>query len=383
MRVAGRGAIWAKWAVCQAYSLPTEGYLGRGCTYAPSLRKFSVDADGNVRFGLGAVKGLGDAAVEAIIKERMENGPFSSVFDFVQRVPTSACKRNNLESLVLSGSFDCFTDIMREQYFALNSRGEVFLDSLARYGARYQMDKNAAQNSLFGDMEMVEISTPEIPQAAPWSALERLNKERELVGIYLSAHPLDDFAIILQDVCNTRMADLQDMEKLVNKDLTLGGMVTAVRRGVSKAGKPYGIVTIEDYSGSFEIALFGQDWPTWGSYMDVGNTLFITAKCQPRQWDPSKLEFRIGKIDFLADVKDTLIESITITMGLDALDDDTVMSLSSIVKDSPGTVNLYFQILDPEGQMNLTFQSKTEKISVKKDLISYIESKPALSYKIN
>ena len=348
-----------------------------------SLRKFSVDADGNVRFGLGAVKGLGDAAVEAIIKERMENGPFSSVFDFVQRVPTSACKRNNLESLVLSGSFDCFTDIMREQYFALNSRGEVFLDSLARYGARYQMDKNAAQNSLFGDMEMVEISTPEIPQAAPWSALERLNKERELVGIYLSAHPLDDFAIILQDVCNTRMADLQDMEKLVNKDLTLGGMVTAVRRGVSKAGKPYGIVTIEDYSGSFEIALFGQDWPTWGSYMDVGNTLFITAKCQPRQWDPSKLEFRIGKIDFLADVKDTLIESITITMGLDALDDDTVMSLSSIVKDSPGTVNLYFQILDPEGQMNLTFQSKTEKISVKKDLISYIESKPALSYKIN
>ena len=160
-------------------------------------------------------------------------------------------------------------------------------------------------------------------------------------------------------------------------------MVTAVRRGVSKAGKPYGIVTIEDYSGSFEIALFGQDWPTWGSYMDVGNTLFITAKCQPRQWDPSKLEFRIGKIDFLADVKDTLIESITITMGLDALDDDTVMSLSSIVKDSPGTVDLYFQILDPEGQMNLTFQSKTEKISVKKDLISYIESKPALSYKIN
>ena len=348
-----------------------------------SRRKFSVDEEGNIRFGLGAIKGLGDAAVEAIISERSKNGPFKNVFDFVQRVPSGACKRNNLESLVLSGSFDCFTDITREQYFALNSKGETFIDSLSKYGTRYQTDLNTAQNSLFGDMEMVEISTPEIPQAEPWSSLEKLNKERDLVGIYLSAHPLDDYAVILQDVCNTQMTDLQNMENLVNKDLTLGGMVTAVRRGVSKAGKPYGIVTIEDYSGSFEIALFGQDWPTWGSYMDVGNTLYITAKCQPRQWDPSKLEFKIGKIEFLADVKDSLIDSITISLGIDALDDDMVMSLSAMIKEHPGQASLYFHILDPEGKMNLTFHSKLGKVSVKKDLISYIQSQPALSYKIN
>ena len=142
-------------------------------------------------------------------------------------------------------------------------------------------------------------------------------------------------------------------------------------------------MTLEDYTGAYELPLFGQDWPTWGSYMDVGNTLYITAKCQPRQWDPSKLEFRIGRIDFLADVKDSLVERITITVPLDALDEDIVLSLSDIVKENPGNTELYFHILDPLGQMNLTLQSKAAKVSVKKDLISYIQSKPVLSYKIN
>lgn len=348
-----------------------------------SRRTFSVDEDGNIRFGLGAVKGLGDSAVEAIVKEREENGPYKDVFDFIQRVPNSSVKRNNIESLVLSGAFDCFKGVTREQYFGQNSKGETFIESLVRYGVRYQTDKDTALNSLFGDMEMVEIATPEIPQAEPWSALERLNKERELVGIYLSAHPLDEFAVILQNVCNAHMADLKDLTPFANRDMTLGGMVTAVRKGVSKTGKPYGIVTLEDYSGAYELPLFGQDWPTWGSYMDIGNTLYITAKCQPKQWDPSKLELRIGRIDFLADVKDTLVERITITVGLDALDEDIVLSLSNMVKDSPGNTDLYFHILDPLGQMNLTMQSKRGKVSVKKDLISYIQSKPALSYKIN
>ena len=319
----------------------------------------------------------------AIVKEREAHGPYKNIFDFIQRVPSGAVKRNNLESLVLSGAFDCFDGITREQYFGVNAKGESFIDQLARYGSRYQTDKDAVQNSLFGDMDMVEIATPEVPQAEPWSSLERLNKERDLVGIYLSAHPLDDYAVILQNVCNVHMADLKDLEQFVNMDLTLGGMVTAVRKGISKTGKPYGIVTMEDFTGAYELALFGQDWPTWGSYMDVGNTLYITAKCQPRQWDPSKLDFRIGRIDFLADVKDTLVERITISVALDALDEDIVLSLSDIVKECPGNTDLYFHILDPLGQMNLTMQSKLAKVSVKKDLISYIQSKPVLSYKIN
>ena len=348
-----------------------------------SRRKFSVDSKGNIRFGLGAVKGLGDSAVEAIIKERDTNGPFKGIFDFIQRVSTSACKRNNLESLVLSGAFDCFTEMTREQYLALNSKGETFIDSLARYGSKYQMDKSSAQNSLFGGMDMVEVATPEIPQAEPWSALERLNRERELVGIYLSAHPLDDYSVILTDVCNVHTADLQQMERYANSDLKLGGMVTGVRKGITKTGKPYGIVQFEDYSGSTELPLFGQDWAEWASYMEVGNTLMIYARCQPRQWNPNQLELKIGKIDFLADIKDSVIEKITIAMNVDALDDDTLLSLQCVIRDCPGNSDLYFLIADSDGQTHLNMHSRSTKVSVKKKLISFIESKPALSYKIN
>ena len=348
-----------------------------------SRRKFSVDSKVNIRFGLGAVKGLGDSAVEAIIKERDANGPFKGIFDFIQRVSTSACKRNNLESLVLSGAFDCFTEMTREQYLALNSKGETFIDTLARYGSKYQMDKNSAQNSLFGGMDMVEVATPEIPQAEPWSALERLNRERELVGIYLSAHPLDDYSVILTDVCNVHTTDLQQMERYANSDLKLGGMVTGVRKGITKTGKPYGIVQFEDYSGSMELPLFGQDWAEWASYMEVGNTLMIYARCQPRQWNPNQLELKIGKIDFLADIKDSVIEKITIAMNVDALDDDTLLSLQCIIRDCPGNSDLYFLIADSDGQTHLNMHSRSTKVSVKKNLISFIESKPALSYKIN
>lgn len=347
-----------------------------------SRRKFSVDPGGNIRFGLGAIKGLGDAAVEAIIQEREQHGPYTSIFDFVQRVPVSSCKRNNLESLALSGAFDCF-DIKREQYMALNSKGEVFLDSLARYGAKYQMDKNAATNSLFGDIEIIEVATPEIPLAEPWSALERLNKERDLVGIYLSAHPLDDYSVILKNVCNTQMTDLQDMDSLANKDLKLGGMVTSVRRGVSKTGKAYGIVTIEDYSGSFEIPLFGQDWPTWGEYMTEGSILMIYAKCQPKQWNPGQLEFRILRIEYMADAKDRAIESFTLNIPLQALDDDLLLSLDTIIKQNPGNATFFVHILDPENKANLTLQSRNMRISVGKELISFIETRPELSYRVN
>ena len=348
-----------------------------------SRRKFSVDEAGNIRFGLGAIKGLGDSAVDAIISAREKGGPFKSIFDFVQRVPMGACKRSGLESLALSGAFDCFTDITREQYMANNSRGEVFLDTLARYGSRYQLDRESAQNSLFGGMDMVEIATPEVPTAQPWSSLYRLNKERDLVGIYLSAHPLDEFSVILQGVCNTQMADLQDLAPLANKDLTMGGMVTAVRKGVSKQGKPYGIVTIEDYSGSFEFALFGQDWPTWANYMEVGNTLFITARCQARQYGNGQLEIKFGKIEFLYDIKDSLVTDFTIVMNLKELSDDVLLSLTEILKNSPGNTNLFFRIRESEGAQHITLRSRTEKISVKKDLISYIEGQEGLSFQIN
>ena len=259
-----------------------------------SILKFGVNAKGDIRFGLGAIKGVGENAVDAILDERKKNGPYQSIFDFVQRVNLSVCNRKNLENLALAGAFDCFVNIKREQYFAANSRGEVFLDSLLKYGNLYQTDLAEASNSLFGGFDAIEVATPEIPVADSWSDLERLDKERELVGIYLSAHPLDEFSIILENVCNTQMKELEDLTKLPNQEVTLGGIVTSVREGTTKKGNPFCIARMEDYSGSAELPLFGQDYMDWTRYMKVGCFLFVHAKVQPKQWKKEEGQGREG-----------------------------------------------------------------------------------------
>ena len=357
------------------------GILCLGPDVNKSNRKFSVDMGGDVRFGLGAVKGLGEGAVEIIIKERQQNGPYKSLFDFIHRIPMSAVKRNGLECLVLSGAFDCFEEIKREQYFAPNAKGEIFIDVLIRYATGYQVAMEEAQNSLFGGVEEVEIHTPDIPEAEQWSALERLNKERDLVGIYLSAHPLDEYSIILNQVCNMHLNDMDDLTPFANQDVYFGGIVTGVRQGMSKRGSAFGIVTMEDYSGSHEIALFGNDWVQWSSFMVEGNLLYITARCQARQYDSSRLELKIGRIDFLSDVKDNLIEHITINLPLHAITNDLVYTLKKLTSEN-GPVTMRVCITDAEGNL-LPMQSTQRKITVKKDLISFIEKQTDMSFKIN
>lgn len=224
-----------------------------------SSLKFSVNRHGDIRFGLGAIKGVGESAVQSILTERQKNGPFKDIFDFVQRVNLSACNRKNIENLALAGAFDSFPNIHREDFFVKNAKDETFVEVLVRYGNKYQMDKAAATNSLFGGEHEVEIATPEIVRAPAWSDLERLNKERELVGIYLSAHPLDEFSVILENVCNTHMAQLSDLTPLQNHDLTLGGIVTGVREGYTKTGKPFGVAKVEDYSGTAEFAFLAMN----------------------------------------------------------------------------------------------------------------------------
>ena len=357
------------------------GILCLGPDVNKSFRKFSVDMGGDVRFGLGAVKGLGEGAVEIIIKEREQNGPYKSLFDFVHRIPMSAIKRNGMECLVLSGALDCFEEIKREQYFAPNAKGEVFIDVLIRYATGYQVAMEEAQNSLFGGVDEVEIHTPDIPAAEQWSALEKLNKERELVGIYLSAHPLDEYSIILNQVCNLHLGEMDNLSPFANQDLYFGGIVTGVRQGMSKRGSAFGIVTLEDYSGAHELPLFGNDWVQWSSFMIEGNLLYITARCQARQYDSSKLELKIGRIDFLADVKDKLIENITINMPVHAISKDLVCTLQKLTAES-GPVTLRMCITDAEGN-TLAMQSQKKRITVKKELISFIEKQTGMSFKIN
>ena len=348
-----------------------------------SNRKFTVNAKGNIRFGLAAIKGVGDSAVQSIMSEREKNGPYKNIFDFVQRVNLNACNKKNIECLALAGGFDNFTELTREQYFAENSKGEQFLDSLVRYGSRYQADKALAANSLFGGENMVEVATPEIPNAERWSDLERLNQERELVGIYLSAHPLDEYAVVLEHVCNTRMTELENKEALVGREITMGGIVTTVRRGISKNGNPYGIAKIEDYSGAYEFPFFGKDWTTYQSFLNERTFLYLTARCQPKQWKQDELELKITSIQLLPDVKEELIKKITILIPLTFLNSTLITELAQLTKDSPGNTELYFKVIDPESKQSLDLVSRPVKLSVRRELISYIKDRPELDFRIN
>ena len=348
-----------------------------------SSLKFSVNRHGDIRFGLGAIKGVGESAVQSILTERQKNGPFKDIFDFVQRVNLSACNRKNIENLALAGAFDSFPNIHREDFFVKNAKDETFVEVLVRYGNKYQMDKAAAANSLFGGEHEVEIATPEIVRAPAWSDLERLNKERELVGIYLSAHPLDEFSVILENVCNTHMAQLSDLTPLQNHDLTLGGIVTGVREGYTKTGKPFGVAKVEDYSGTAEFAFFGNEWVEKKNFFAEGMFLFMHGKCQPRQWKQEEWEVKINNIELLSEVKDRLIEKLTVTAPLSAVNDEMIMELSSLVKENPGNAELYFYIRDEDGQMYVNLMSRTMKISVRKDIVNYLKSQPLLDYKIN
>ena len=345
--------------------------------------KFSVNYHGDIRFGLGAIKGVGESAVQSILEERRKNGEFKNIFDFVQRVNLSACNRKNIENLALAGGFDSFSGIKREDFFVKNAKDESFSDILVRYGNKYQLDKAAAANSLFGGEHAVEVATPEIVPAPSWSDLERLNKERDLVGIYLSAHPLDEFAVILENVCNVHMAELTDLAPLQNHDLVLGGIVTGVREGYTKTGKPYGIAKVEDYSGTAEFAFFGNEWVEKKNFFMEGMFLFMKGKCQPKQWKQEEWEVKINSIELLPEVKERVVEKLTVTAPLSAIDDQLIMEFSSLVRDSPGNAELHFLVRDEDGQMYVNLMSRTMKISVQKELVNYLKNQPLLDYKIN
>ena len=353
-----------------------------------SRHKFSANKKGEVRFGLAAVKGMGDSAAQAIIEEREKNGPYKDIYDFAQRVNLSAVNRKAFESLALSGGFDSF-GIKREQYFGVTTRGEMFLDTLVRYGQLYQMEMLQARNSLFGGFDSVDIAKPQVPQAEPWSTIEKLNKERDLVGIYLSAHPLDDYSVVLRKMCNLHCADVgrdADKKKLSRlSSMTFGGIVTGVvSRWSSRTKKPFGFVTIEDYEGPGELALFNDEWAKWQHMFKEGYTVYVTAKCVPRFRDNSELfDIRIQSVDFLNDVKDKYIEKLTIAVNTSVLDDTQMTDLATVIRSNPGRVPLFFQMYDAEHKRDVLLVSRGNEVDINASLISYLESCPALTYTLN
>ena len=349
-----------------------------------SRHKFSVNSKGDIRFGMAAIKGVGEAAVSAIIEEREKNGAYTSIFDFVERVNLSQCNKKNIENLVIAGAFDSFQNISRESFFAPCSRqGETFLDVLVRYGNSFQQDKYKAQTSLFGGMD-ITVTHPALPKNVPaWGNLERLNKERELVGIYLSAHPLDEYSIILDYVCNTKLTQLEKKEELAKmEEVTIGGIVTAVRTGESKNGNPYGIVKMEDFAGSGEIPLFGSDWMTYRNFFIEGTSLFIRLKVEPHKYRPGIFNTNIKSVELMSEVKDKSIQKITFDVPLDKLNSTMVEDLAEIVKENPGEAELVFNIHTSDSN-NVVLMSRKLKVRVEKKLVQYIKEHDEIGIKVN
>ena len=369
---------------CQAMNIPCLGP-----DVNESEQKFSANKKGEVRFGLSAIKGMGEAAATNIIAERHKNGQYKDIFDFVQRVNLSAVNRKAMESLALSGGLDSF-GIRREQYFAPNAKGDTFVETLLRYGQVYQSEQSSMQNSLFGDMGGVEIQTPPVPDCEAWSTMELLKRERELVGIYLSAHPLDDYAVVLNHMCNLHCPQIgREMDKKAFasiEELTFGGIVTSVSQRWTKTNKPFGIVTIEDFEGQGELALFGEDWTKWQSMLQEEYHIYITAQCVQRfRNNPDAYDMVIKKIEFLSDVKEKSIEKFTVYMDSTMFNDAQLTDLETTLKNSTGNVPLYINIHDAKNNTNVQLYSRNITVDVNKKLLTSLDemAEQGVRYGIN
>ena len=346
-----------------------------------SYEKFGVNKKGEIRFGMGGVKGMGEAAARAIIEEREQNGAYKSIFDFAERLGSNV-NRKTYEVLALSGGFDSF-GIKREQFFAPGSKGELFIDLLVRYGQNYMNAKRDMAQSLFGGFDEVEITTPAIPQAESWSNIERLNKERELVGIYLSAHPLDDYSMVLKKLCNTRCMELENKESLLDRqELTIGGIVTNVRNHFDKKGNPCGFVTIEDYDGAGEMPFFGEQWGKWSGMLQVGSSVYVNAKCSRPFQNSNYVSFNVSNIQLMSTVKETRVDHITISMKESEIDTQNVDELCSVIDEYPGDTDVYLQIHIPGTGAPMTLRSRKKRVELNHGFISYLDSNDLFEYDI-
>lgn len=336
-----------------------------------SFEFFGVNKNGEIRFGLAAIKGVGESAATAIIEERKANGPFTDIFNFVERVRLSACNRKCIECLAIAGAFDSF-GLPRETYFAPSQGGrEQYLDVLIRYGNKYQDDKTQASGGLFGEMSVATVHPPLPKNVELESDLYKLNKEKELVGIYLSAHPLDKYYVILNHLCNTKATELDDIEGITDRvELTFGGIVTEVKTGLTKRGEPFGTVTIEDYEGKGTLRLFGNEWNAHRNSFFEQNCVLVKARRQPHRFIQNRFVIDISSVELLPDVAENIIKSATISMQVDSLTDGIVMDLVEIIQTTPGTAKLQFVFYeDAHTSSKLTSRNTLE---VTKQLLDYV-----------
>lgn len=328
---------------------------------------------------------MGNTAADAIVSEREKNGPYKDIFDFIRRINFSNITSKNIENLVLSGAFDSFGQLRREDFFAVNTKGEKFIELFIRHGQNYQQEIANIKNSLFGGDDDIEVATPPIMRGEEWSPIELLNKERELVGIYLSAHPLDNYRIVLENLCNTHCNELENIPQLTNREqIIFGGIVTSVVSKLTKKGLPFGVVHIEDFNGGVDLTMWSEDWGRWRGMFQEDNILYITASLSKRYSWSEEAELKIQNVEFMQSVKENAIEKITIIVNADLLEMQMVEELGEMINEcSEGNTRLFFQVRDTTGRRVIALKSISQSIDVSEKLLAYITNHNNISYKIN
>ena len=344
---------------------------------------FTVNKDGNIRFGLGAIKGVGESAVLQLIEEREKNGIYRDIYDLVERVNLNSLNKKNLEAMAVAGAFDCFPSISRAQYFSLDTKGSSFIESLIRYGNNAKTVKNSSQQSLFGETGGFDMVKPEPSICPDWPKLEKLNREKEVIGIYLSSHPLDDFKLEIETFTTATLADLQNLREYLDRDVTVAGMVIDTKNGISKNGKPYGSFTIQDYSDSFRLMMFDKDYIENSKFFTIGYYLLIKGRVQKRPYRDDELEFRVKTINLLSSVKDDLIKSVTLKIDPENISPEMIRELKELVLENKGDTELKFLFIDPDDKISLPMFSRTFRVRLNNELISYLDDHPGIEYKVN
>ena len=348
-----------------------------------SYVKFTVNKDGNIRFGLGGIKGVGESAVLQMIHEREENGIYKSIYDLVERVNLNSLNKKNLEAMAVAGAFDCFSNISRAQYFSIDSKGISFIENLIRYGNNAKAVKNSSQQSLFGGYGGFDIIKPEATQCPDWPKLEKLNREKEVIGIYLSSHPLDDFKLEISTFATATLADLQNLSEFLEKDVVVAGMVIDTKNGTGKNGKPYGSFTLQDYSDSFRFMMFDKEYLEFSKFFTVGYYLLVKGRVQKRRYKDDELEFHIKTINLLSSVKDELIKTVTLKINPENISKELINELMELVKDNKGETELKFIFYDADDKISLSMFSRTLRVRLNNELISFLDDYPGLEYKVN
>ena len=336
--------------------------------------QFGVNKQGQIRFGLGAVKGVGEAAVEAIVAARTEGGPFANVYDLMRRVNLRSANRKALESLAFAGAFDGFPKTHRAQFFHSAGEGKpTFIETLTRYGQQHQDGEDSSQVNMFDTAaEGAGIPEPAFPNIDAWSALEKLHYEKEVIGFYLSGHPLDDHRLEIKYLCNTTLPQLQDLKVLAGREICFAGIVTKAEHRIAKSGKPFGTLSMEDHTGSHDFMLFSEDYLKHKIYLSQGTTLLVKGRAAERTWgrDEGQMEFKITSMDLLSDVREKYFTKLNLRIEAERVSEDLTRELADLLKEHPGKCKVNLSLYSTAESVSVDLTAKAATIGVSEELMN-------------